>query len=128
MVLVIFRLEKGTFSRTHLKKSMMTRREFYMLIEGIPKRLQHRHSLLLNLIGVYSGTLHSDKYGAYEKLAFLCSKERPGIEALKKGLLSAKRKKSLSSTIIACTNCFLRIGKKPERGWKHWNSWQHGTT
>jgi transposase len=40
------RLEKGTFSRDHFKKTMMTRREFFMLLEGIvPKRLQHRYSI-----------------------------------------------------------------------------------
>lgn len=40
------RLEKGTFSRTHLKKTSMTRREFFMLLEGIiPKRLQRRHNI-----------------------------------------------------------------------------------
>jgi transposase len=40
------RLEKGSFSRFHLQKSTMTRREFFMLLEGIiPKRLQRRHSI-----------------------------------------------------------------------------------
>jgi transposase len=40
------RLEKGSFSRSHLKKSIMTRRDFFMLLEGIvPKRLQMRHNL-----------------------------------------------------------------------------------
>jgi transposase len=40
------RLEKGSFSRTHLKKSTMTRKEFFMLLEGIiPKRLQHRYTV-----------------------------------------------------------------------------------
>lgn len=40
------RLEKGSFSRSHLKKSTMTRREFFMLLEGIiPKRLQKRHNI-----------------------------------------------------------------------------------
>ena len=40
------RLEAGTFSRSHLKKTMMTRREFFMLLEGIiPKRLQRRHNI-----------------------------------------------------------------------------------
>lgn len=41
------RLEKGTFSKAHLKRQLMSRREFFMLLEGIiPKRLQHRHSIL----------------------------------------------------------------------------------
>jgi len=40
------RLEKGSFSRSHLQKTTMTRREFFMLLEGItPKRLQRRHSI-----------------------------------------------------------------------------------
>lgn len=40
------RLEKGSFSQSHLKKPEMTRREFLMLLEGIiPKRLQQRHSI-----------------------------------------------------------------------------------
>lgn len=38
------RLEKGSFSHSHLQKAEMTRREFFMLLEGIiPKRLQRRH-------------------------------------------------------------------------------------
>lgn len=40
------RLEKGSFSLSHLNKPTMTRREFFMLLEGIiPKRLQRRHSV-----------------------------------------------------------------------------------
>lgn len=38
------RLEKGSFSRSHLQNTTMTRKEFFMLLEGIiPKRLQRRH-------------------------------------------------------------------------------------
>lgn len=40
------RLEKGSFSRSHPEKEVMTRREFFMMLEGIiPKRLQRRHSM-----------------------------------------------------------------------------------
>lgn len=40
------RLEKGTFSRTHLKNQTMNRKEFFMLLEGIiPKRIQRRHTI-----------------------------------------------------------------------------------
>lgn len=38
------RLEKGTFSKSHLKKQIMNRKEFFMMLEGIiPKRIQYRH-------------------------------------------------------------------------------------
>jgi transposase len=38
------RLEKGTFSKAHLNKQVMNRRDFFMMLEGIiPKRVQHRH-------------------------------------------------------------------------------------
>lgn len=40
------RLERGTFSKAHLNKQMMSRREFFMMLEGIiPKRIQHRHTI-----------------------------------------------------------------------------------
>lgn len=40
------RLEKGTFSRRENNTSMITRREFLMLLEGVtPQRIQSRFSL-----------------------------------------------------------------------------------
>ena len=40
------RLEKGTFSKQHLTKKIMTRKEFLMLLEGIiPKRFLSRHNI-----------------------------------------------------------------------------------
>ncbi len=40
------RLEKGRFPRKENEKAQMTRREFFMLLEGVtPKRLQPRFSL-----------------------------------------------------------------------------------
>jgi transposase len=40
------RLEKGTFSKTHLMQDSMNRKEFIMLLEGIiPKRIQRRHNI-----------------------------------------------------------------------------------
>ena len=40
------RLEKGTFSKTKSETPMMSRREFFMLLEGItPKRLQVRYNI-----------------------------------------------------------------------------------
>jgi transposase len=40
------RLEKGSFSYKNNGSALITRKEFFMLLEGIvPKRLQHRFSL-----------------------------------------------------------------------------------
>lgn len=40
------RLERGTFSKKHLSKVEMSRKEFFMLLEGIiPKRIHLRHSI-----------------------------------------------------------------------------------
>jgi len=40
------RLERGSFSKPHLKNQSINRKEFLMLLEGIiPKRIQRRHSI-----------------------------------------------------------------------------------
>lgn len=41
------RLEKGTFSKKEKEELALTRREFFMLLEGItPKKLQERYAIL----------------------------------------------------------------------------------
>ena len=40
------RLEKGKFTSRNLEKTLINRREFFMLLEGItPKRLQIRYNI-----------------------------------------------------------------------------------